>query len=109
MWFNVQDYQIVYLCTYPLITILYVCWYVNKYIPVLYTCMYCELSHSKSISIQTLVPLQQVQCVNTQYMMYIQRTGDSALMVAARRGETEVVKELVEGGADLNLQNKVCQ
>ena len=42
-------------------------------------------------------------------MMYIQRTGDSALMVAARRGETEVVKELVEGGADLNLQNYVCQ
>ena len=36
-----------------------VCWYVIKYIPVLYACMYCELSHSKSISIQTLaIPLQ---------------------------------------------------
>ena len=41
-------------------------------------------------------------------MMYIQE-GDSALMVAAWLGRTEVVKELVEGGADLNLQNKVCQ
>ena len=41
-------------------------------------------------------------------MMYIQR-GDSALMVAARRGETGVVKELVKGGADLNLHDKVCQ
>ena len=41
-------------------------------------------------------------------MMYIQWTGDSALMVAARSGETEVVKELVEGGAYLNLRNEVC-
>ena len=40
--------------------------------------------------------------------MYIQR-GYSALMMAAKRGETGVVKELVEGGADLHLQNKVCQ
>ena len=41
-------------------------------------------------------------------MMYIQ-WGESVLMVAARRGESGVVKELVEGGADLYLQNKVCQ
>ena len=41
-------------------------------------------------------------------MMYIQE-GYSALMVAAIRGETGVVKELVKGGADLNLQDKVCQ
>ena len=40
-------------------------------------------------------------------MMYIQE-GDSALMKAARSGETEVVNELGEGGADLNLQNNVC-
>ena len=40
--------------------------------------------------------------------MYIQR-GVSALMMAARRDETVVVKDLVEAGADLNLQNKVCQ
>ena len=54
-----------------------------------------------------LVPLQQVQCVHTQYMMYIQR-GDSALMVVASSDKTGV-KDLVEGGADLNLQNNVCQ
>ena len=41
-------------------------------------------------------------------MMYIQE-GDSALMVAVRWGRTGVVKELVKEGADLNLQNKVCQ
>ena len=41
-------------------------------------------------------------------MMYIQ-SGDSVLMWAARRGKTGVVKELVKGGADLNLQNEVCQ
>ena len=40
-------------------------------------------------------------------MMYIQE-GDSALMVAVRRGKTGVVKELVERGADLNLQDNVC-
>ena len=44
----------------------------------------------------------------TQYMMYIQR-GESALMVAVRSGVTGVVKELMKRGADLNLQNKVCQ
>ena len=42
------------------------------------------------------------------YMMYIQE-GNSALMLAVRRGETGVVKELIEGGDDLNWQNKVCQ
>ena len=41
-------------------------------------------------------------------MMYIQE-GESALMEAVRRDKTGVVKELVEGGADLKLQNKVCQ
>ena len=41
-------------------------------------------------------------------MMYIQR-GGSALMVAARMGDTGVIKELVDGGADLNLQSNVCQ
>ena len=41
-------------------------------------------------------------------MMYIQ-WGYSALMEAAREGMTGVAKELVEGGADLNLQNNVCQ
>ena len=41
-------------------------------------------------------------------MMYIQE-GYSALMVAFRSSKTEVIKELMKGGADLNLQNKVCQ
>ena len=40
--------------------------------------------------------------------MYIQE-GDSALTWAVKRGKTGVIKELVEGGTDLNLQNKVCQ
>ena len=42
-------------------------------------------------------------------MVYIQWTGDTALMMAAGEGETGVVKELVERGADLNLQDNVCQ
>ena len=30
-------------------------------------------------------------------------------MIAVRIGETGVVKEMVEAGADLNLQNNVCK
>ena len=30
-------------------------------------------------------------------------------MVAAWGGETEFIKELVQGGANLNLQDEVCQ
>ena len=40
--------------------------------------------------------------------MYIQ-DGDSALMMAVRMGKTGVIKELVEAGADMNVQNEVCQ
>ena len=46
--------------------------------------------------------------VITIFIIYIQ-DGDSPLMVAVREGKTGVVKELVKGGADLNLQSKVCQ
>ena len=41
-------------------------------------------------------------------MSIITQDGDSALMKAASNGHTEIVEELVEAGADLNLQNKVC-
>ena len=41
-------------------------------------------------------------------MIFIQ-FGDTALMEAARSGKIAVVKELVDGGADVNLQNNVCQ
>ena len=34
--------------------------------------------------------------------------GDTALIRAAWRGETDVVVELVRGGANLDLQSKVC-
>ena len=34
--------------------------------------------------------------------------GETALIQAARRGSTDVVVELVRGGANLDLQNKVC-
>ena len=41
-------------------------------------------------------------------MIYIQE-GDSALMMAVKRGLTVIAKELMKGGADKNLQNNVCQ
>ena len=40
-------------------------------------------------------------------MSVITQDGDSPLMVATRRGETEVVSLLVKAGAALDLQNKV--
>ena len=43
------------------------------------------------------------------HMSVITQSGDSALMRAAYYGRTETVAELVKAGADLNLQNKVCQ
>ena len=42
-------------------------------------------------------------------MSVITQDGDSALMEAARGGKTEVVVELVKAGANVDLQNKVCQ
>ena len=41
------------------------------------------------------------------YSIYMQE-GDCALMEAAWKGETSVVKLLVEAGANLNMQNYVC-
>ena len=41
------------------------------------------------------------------YMSVITQDGESALMLAASEGETEVVSLLVKAGAALDLQNKV--
>ena len=41
-------------------------------------------------------------------MSVITQDGYSPLMGAASLGRTEAVVVLVKGGADLNLQNKVC-
>ena len=41
-------------------------------------------------------------------MSVITQDGDSALILAAIDGHTEVVVELVKAKANLDLQNKVC-
>ena len=38
----------------------------------------------------------------------LSQDGDTPLMRTACMGETEIMAELVKGGADLNLQNEVC-
>ena len=43
------------------------------------------------------------------YLSFVTQSGVSALMDAAGWGKTEVVVELVKAGANLNLQNTVCQ
>ena len=39
----------------------------------------------------------------------ITQNGWSALMEAASEGKTEVVIQLVKAGANVDMQNKVCQ
>ena len=43
------------------------------------------------------------------HMSVITQDGRSALMYAASGGRIEVVVELVKAGANLNLQDTVCQ
>ena len=43
------------------------------------------------------------------HMSLITQDGIFALMVAARKGETKVVVELVKAGANVDMQTKVCQ
>jgi ankyrin repeat protein len=43
------------------------------------------------------------------HMSVITQNGVSALMCAAREGKTEAVVELVKAGANVDMQNKVCQ
>ena len=46
------------------------------------------------------------QCVS-YYTCLSSQGGNTALMVAAGNGRTELVVELIKAGANLNLQNKV--
>ena len=43
------------------------------------------------------------------HMSVITQRGVSALMFAAVRGKTEAVVELVKAGANVDMQNAVCQ
>ena len=42
------------------------------------------------------------------YVYYTQHGGRTALMLAALEGNSETVRVLVQLGADLNVQDKVC-
>ena len=50
----------------------------------------------------------EYQCVMI-HMSVTTQSGEFALMQAARWGHTDIVKELVTAGANLNLQDEVCQ
>ena len=41
-------------------------------------------------------------------MFVISQDGIPALMLAAMKGKTEVVVELVKAGANVDMQNNVC-
>ena len=50
----------------------------------------------------------EVKSAMSYYTCLSSQVGNSALMKAASWGETEVVVELMKGGADLNLQNEAA-
>ena len=73
---------------------------VNKHIYVqVYLNSQCE--HFLNILRMNSRPL--LVCV----ILHISQLGNTALMMAAEEGYTEVVVELIKAGANLNLQNKV--
>ena len=43
------------------------------------------------------------------HMSVITQKGASALILAAQEGKTEAVVELVKAGANVDMQNEVCQ
>ena len=45
--------------------------------------------------------------LTTAHCLYIQATGRNALSMASEQGNLEIVKLLVKGGADVDLQDKV--
>ena len=55
------------------------------------------------------IGLHYVQCTLYLHMSVMTQNGYSALMVAAMEGKTEVVVELVKAGANVDMQNNVCQ
>ena len=48
-------------------------------------------------------------CHTTHVMPTITQLGYFALLLAASEGKTEVVVELVKGGANVDMKSKVCQ
>ena len=63
-------------------------------------------SHTCSNSLVCDAPFCEVISVSL-HMSVITQDGNSALMMAAWQGMTEIVSLLLEAGANLHLQNKV--
>ena len=69
-------------------------------------------------NVHRFVDIQYLQCVMTSvysecvchtiYMSVITQDGQSALMMAARCGKTDVAVELVKAGANVDMQDNVC-
>ena len=71
-------------------------------------CILAQCANISSLASSAHLQLHSIPLAVSIFMMYIQ-VGDSALIEAARWGKTGVVKDLMKGGAQLNLQNNVCQ
>ena len=82
----------------------YVCMYVCVY-------MFTKETYAKLKPFCLLLYIQymhNVMYIVSYCMSVITQAGNSALMVAAREGETEVVVELVKAGANVDMKNDVC-
>ena len=63
-----------------------------------------QLCSSRCNKYKVSISVCVILCVSV-----ITQDGWSALMEAASEGKTEVVVQLVEAGANVDMQNKVCQ
>ena len=61
------------------------------------------------IAVFILIAVWYLWVYQTTYDFVITQDGGSALMVAAMEGKTEVVIELVKAGANVDMQDNVCQ
>ena len=62
-----------------------------------YLCIHHLLTYWKSLEVISV----------SLHMSVITQDGDTAVMMAASEGMTEVISLLLEAGADFHLQNKV--
>ena len=83
-----------------------------------YECMYVYV-HVHESSVQKLMQNRNflsptlhtvpAHIIVSYCVSVITQWGYSALMVAVVKGKTEVVAELVKAGANVDMQNRVCQ
>ena len=82
-----------------------VCKEVMRYMYMYVCCITCIRKYSPC---SLLIEMYLIMCV-ILHLSVITQDGNSALMGVATGGKTEIFLELLKAGANLNLQDRVCQ